>query len=136
MVVGKLGELCLNAVVSFSGWHGISSGSCTPQPASATLRRFFLYNMLFLFRMCALLRDQFANRISHRRKLLLILRHHITFHHLCLIMKVKGMCQELPSCRSRKSSSGSPSFSHSTPCPDPCLSRYPPTRTTPLNKLY
>lgn len=41
--------------------------------------------------------DQFADRISHRRKFLFILCHNISFYHFFFMMKVKCMRQEFPS---------------------------------------
>ena len=40
--------------------------------------------------------DQLTNRVSHRRKFLLIFRHDIAFHHVFLMMQVKGMRKQLP----------------------------------------
>ena len=40
--------------------------------------------------------DQLTNRGSHRRKFLLIFRHDIAFHHVFLMMQVKGMRKQLP----------------------------------------
>ena len=42
-------------------------------------------------------RDQLTDWITHRRKFLLVFCHDISFHHIFLMMQVKGMRNQFPS---------------------------------------
>ena len=68
-------------------------------PVRHTFRAFLLYiyfNVPITNRSFVKNCDQLTDRVSHRRKFLLIFRHDIAFHHVFLMMQVKGMRKQLP----------------------------------------
>lgn len=64
------------------------------------LKNFFLYIIcLSVLKVhISLGNNHLMDRISHRRKFLLIFRHHISFHHFFFMVKIKGIRFQLPPC--------------------------------------